>query len=108
MATNLVELFWDKTRGRPVARPGQGGGVGNIPVGGVFTFGYVHTQTLASMSWVVNHNFDEEHFTCQVYTGGAQKNFVLPDEIISVDGNTARIEFSTPQTGYAHFVFLRV
>ena len=101
MSSNLVPLHVDKVTGKIVGKFTGG----SIPSGGSFLYGYDHIQSIISDIWTINHNFSNSDILCQVYDTDNQ--LIFPDNIRVIDGNNIEIEFTSPQLGHAHIVFLR-
>jgi len=62
---------------------------------------YIHTQSVASTSWVINHNLNQSPAVTVMDTLGN----VLMAEIDYTTLNTVTITFSTPQDGTAHLIY---
>ena len=56
---------------------------------------YEHTQSVASDTWTVTHNFGAYPSNVAVYVGGVQ----VVASVTNVDVNTVQISFLAPQTG---------
>ena len=71
-------------------------------VGGISTSTadrYLHTQTSATGSWVIDHNIGYKYVTVNVYDGADEQ--LIPQKITAVSVNRTRIDFATPTTGNA-------
>ena len=74
--------------------PGGGGGTGTTLSNG----GYVFLDVaIPSTSWIFEHNLGQRYPIFQVYDLDGKT--LLPGEIITIDSNTAHINFSSAQTG---------
>lgn len=61
--------------------------------------GYNHIQSTPSNSWVVTHNFNSEVVTECIIDINGTKERAYPYDIVKVDSNTVRFDFTEPQTG---------
>ena len=71
-------------------------------VGGISTSTadrYLHTQTSATGSWVIDHNIGYKYVTVNVYDGADEQ--LIPQKITAVSVNRTQIDFATPTTGNA-------
>ena len=71
-------------------------------VGGISTSTadrYLHTQTSATGSWVIDHNIGYKYVTINVYDGSDEQ--LIPQKITAVSVNRTQIDFATPTTGNA-------
>jgi len=71
-------------------------------VGGISTSTadrYLHTQTSATGSWVIDHNIGYKYVTINVYDGADEQ--LIPQKITAVSVNRTQIDFATPTTGNA-------
>ena len=84
-----------KTTGR------QPGGPGGPP--GLGAQGHVHTQAVATDTWIVSHTGDTKQLVHKVFD--ASYNEVFPDSVELVDINTVRVTFAAPMTGFVHLLF---
>ena len=92
MASNLVPLHLDKNTGEWVAKDGSTRS----------TASFLFTQSLAILSWTIEHNNSTDNFILQVYdTSG---NLIIPNEVVVVDINTVRVDFLVAQAGKATIV----
>ena len=96
--TNLVPLHIDKDTGELVATP--------ISSGTPLAQGHLHTQTTPATVWVINHGRNTDQVLVQVYD--ADRELVIPDVIRVFNLTTVRVEFASPQDGFAHLVFFKV
>lgn len=62
---------------------------------------YVHTQSVASVEWIVNHNFGYAPRSVEVRSPSGA---VMLAESIGVSLNQERVYFSSPQTGSVFIV----
>lgn len=65
-------------------------------------FGYVHTQSTASDTWLVVHGQNTRALMYQVFTSSYEH--ILPDEMTIVDENQILITFGAPISGFAHLL----
>jgi trimeric autotransporter adhesin len=71
-------------------------------VGGISTSTadrYLHTQTSATGSWVIDHNIGYKYVTVNVYDGSDEQ--LIPQKITAVSVNRTQIDFTTPTSGNA-------
>ena len=71
-------------------------------VGGISTSTadrYLHTQTSATGSWVIDHNIGYKYVTVNVYDGADEQ--LIPQKITAVSVNRTQIDFAVPTTGNA-------
>ena len=71
-------------------------------VGGISTSTadrYLHTQTSATGSWVIDHNIGYKYVTINVYDGNDEQ--LIPQKITAVSVNRTQIDFATPTAGNA-------
>jgi hypothetical protein len=71
-------------------------------VGGISTSTadrYLHTQTSATGSWVIDHNIGYKYVTVNVYDGADEQ--LIPQKITAVSVNRTQIDFATPTSGNA-------
>lgn len=65
---------------------------------------YNHDQTTPSSSWIINHNLNSEVVTeCIIDINGAKER-AFPFDMVRVDLNTVRFDFTDPQTGHARIM----
>lgn len=58
-------------------------------------------QTVASDTWVINHNLGSNNVIVQTFIDDAGViNAILPQQVLLVNDNTAIITFSSPRTGF--------
>jgi hypothetical protein len=69
--------------------------VGPPANGGAGAASYLHTQSVASATWTVNHNLGREP-VIQVLTAGGVE---MEAAIVHVSSNQAQVNFASPQTG---------
>jgi hypothetical protein len=60
---------------------------------------YVHTQSIASNTWSINHNLETSFPIITVYDN--VNNVILPQEITTTSTSSINITFPIPLTGYA-------
>jgi hypothetical protein len=73
-----------------------------VSVGGISTSTadrYLHTQTSATGSWVIDHNIGYKYVTINVYDGADEQ--LIPQKITAVSVNRTQIDFATPTSGNA-------
>jgi hypothetical protein len=73
-----------------------------VSVGGISTSTadrYLHTQTSATGSWVIDHNIGYKYVTINVYDGADEQ--LIPQKITAVSVNRTQIDFATPTAGNA-------
>jgi hypothetical protein len=73
-----------------------------VSVGGISTSTadrYLHTQTSATGSWVIDHNIGYKYVTINVYDGDDEQ--LIPQKITAVSINRTQIDFATPTSGNA-------
>jgi len=73
-----------------------------VSVGGISTSTadrYLHTQTSATGSWVIDHNIGYKYVTINVYDGDDEQ--LIPQKITAVSVNRTQIDFATPTSGNA-------
>jgi hypothetical protein len=73
-----------------------------VSVGGISTSTadrYLHTQTSATGSWVINHNIGYKYVTINVYDAADEQ--LIPQKITAVSVNRTQIDFATPTSGNA-------
>lgn len=63
-------------------------------------FAYEHIQTVASDSWLVNHNLGRNPIVSVYSVGGREVNA----EVVHINTNQTQILFAAPQTGAARFI----
>lgn len=68
--------------------------------------GHVHTQSVASTSWVVTHNLNNTNVIVQVTDGDSPENMITPQNIELTNANTTTITFPTAQSGVARIISL--
>ena len=68
--------------------------------------GHLHTQSVASTTWVVTHNLNNLDVIVQVTDGESPENIVIPYNIELTDANTTTITFPTAQSGKARIINL--
>ena len=62
---------------------------------------YQHTQSTASSTWTINHNFGTIPLVdVNVWDGGILKK-AFPQSVTHVNENSISITWSVPRTGYA-------
>ncbi len=96
--TNLVPIHIDKDTGELVARP--------ISSGTPLAQGHLHTQTAPTTVWIINHGRDTDQVLVQVYN--INRELIIPDKVRIFNLTTIRVEFVSPQDGFAHLVFFKV
>jgi hypothetical protein len=60
---------------------------------------YLHTQTSATGSWVIDHNIGYKYVTVNVYDNNDEQ--LVPLKISAVSANRTQIDFSLPTSGNA-------
>ncbi len=73
-----------------------------VSVGGISTSSadrYLHTQTSATGSWVIDHNIGYKYVTVNVYDGNDEQ--LIPQKITAVSVNRTQIDFIAPTSGNA-------
>jgi hypothetical protein len=73
-----------------------------VSVGGISTSTadrYLHTQTSATGSWVIDHNIGYKYVTINVYDSADEQ--LIPQKITAVSVNRTQIDFATPTSGNA-------
>jgi hypothetical protein len=60
---------------------------------------YLHTQSSATGSWVIDHNIGYKYVTINVYDGNDEQ--LIPQKITAVSVNRTQIDFSLPTSGNA-------
>lgn len=63
--------------------------------------GYTHTQTVASDSWLVQHNLGTTDVIVQVEDDATPRNLLIPQNVEFTDDNSTTITFPTPVAGEA-------
>lgn len=105
---NLVPIHIDKETGELVATgevitgPSSPGG----GTGGDLSPGFLYEQAAPASIWNIIHNSGSEQLVCQIYTPAGQ--FILPDNILIIDGDIVQVTFGVPQDGRAHLLFFEV
>lgn len=64
--------------------------------------GYIYTQSVASATWSVTHNLDQQNVCVTVY--GSDNKAIMPEDIETVDANSLTITFTEAVTGVAVIV----
>lgn len=95
---NLVPLHIDKESGKIVARGGAAGGTGITT-----TRGFLYEQVIASDTWNIPHNKENDRVLVQVFDEVGE--YTIPDKIDIIDINNIQITFGAPMTGTAHILF---
>jgi len=73
-----------------------------VSVGGISTSSadrYLHTQSSATGSWVIDHNIGYKYVTINVYDQNDEQ--LIPQKITAVSVNRTQIDFVTPTSGNA-------
>ena len=73
-----------------------------VSVGGISTSSadrYLHTQTSATGSWVIDHNIGYKYVTVNIYDGNDEQ--LIPQKITAVSVNRTQIDFVAPTSGNA-------
>ena len=70
-----------------------------IPAGLRTGSSYIHTQSAASTTWVVDHDFGEQYPAVTVYNSSDE--VVIPDSIAATNANRTTITFTSAQSGHA-------
>jgi len=60
---------------------------------------YVHTQSVASTSWTINHAFSDINTPCDFYNASEQR--IFPDLVTQTDANNVTAAWVVAQTGKA-------
>jgi hypothetical protein len=60
---------------------------------------YLHSQTVAASTWIVQHNFRKQYGTVEVID--SSNEVMSPDTITFDDTSQLTITFASPETGYA-------
>ena len=97
--TNLVPVFIDKDTGQLVGSDASTQGI-------TLTQGFLFTQSAPASPWIVVHNRDTRNVLVQIYDADFEK--VIPDKIKIFNLTTVRVEFATPQDGFALLTFFKV
>lgn len=61
---------------------------------------YLHTQSSAAATWVVNHALNYQYPAITIWDNNG--NVIIPQQIAATDSNNITITFSTSRSGYAH------
>jgi len=92
-AANYVGFFYSTTLGAP-ALIDEAGVVTPFAVG---TLSYTYVQSVASSSWIVNHNLGFKPAVEVLSAGGME----VEAEVMHTSNNQTIINFVSPQTGSA-------
>jgi len=61
---------------------------------------YLHSQSVASTTWTVNHNLEYDYPSVTIYDN--TNKVIIPDEITRVSNNQLTITFASAESGNAH------
>lgn len=70
--------------------------------GNTIADGYQHVQSVASLSWLVNHNFNTDKIIVQVFNSSNEE--ITPNTIVKTNLNTTTITFGVAQSGKAEVI----
>jgi hypothetical protein len=74
-----------------------------VPIPGVLS--YAHTQTIASDTWTIVHNFNKTALAVDGMVNiNGQLETAVPADVLFPDANTVVIKWSVPRTGKARIV----
>ncbi len=68
------------------------------------TKAYSETVSVASTSWVIQHNLGTSTPVVDVYSGGSPDEKILPASVIATNDNTVTIAWSIATTGRVYVV----
>ena len=61
---------------------------------------YLHSQSVASTTWTVNHNLEYDYPSVTIYDNN--NKVIIPDEITRISNNQLTITFASAESGNAH------
>ena len=61
---------------------------------------YLHSQSVASTTWTVNHNLEYDYPSVTIYDN--TNKVIIPDEITRISNNQLTITFASAESGNAH------
>lgn len=64
--------------------------------------GYNHTEAVASTTWTITHNLNNQHPLVQTYD--SNHLMLIPQSVSGSSTSTVIVTFSTPTAGYARVV----
>jgi len=66
---------------------------------------YVHTQTIASTTWNINHGMNTDGTIIQCYD--SSKQLVEPISVVLTDSNNTVVTFETAESGKAYMIYFK-
>lgn len=65
---------------------------------------YQHIQTIASDTWVIDHNLNNYPIVDVMVDNNGALTKIIPKDVIVISMNTCQVKFSQPRTGQARLV----